>query len=220
MLRSGQLDRLRWFFLLSIFQLAYGRFAWAYDYLTERVFAGYWRRWQELGLKELRGENVLEIGFGTGHLLRLLSHLGFRVYGADLSTQLMVIAKKKLLRAGSRPRLVRASAQFLPFRDSCFDNVLVTFPAPWIRSTQAHKEIARVLRPGGRLVVVDAAELTGTSCRWRIRRLLLRSAYGQATGRPDYLDYSGFPLKGKWERATVGESFAHVFTAQKASACS
>ena len=67
-------------------------------------------------------------------------------------------ARRKARRAGPF-RLARAAAQALPFPAAVFDGVVSTFPSEYIYDPATVREIRRVLRPGGRLVVVPAATL-------------------------------------------------------------
>jgi ubiquinone/menaquinone biosynthesis C-methylase UbiE len=91
---------------------------------------------------------VLDLGCGKGRFARELTRRGAKVIGLDLSSRM-------LSSAAGLPR-VRATARALPFVDACFDAVIaieilehVGDPAGVIA------EARRVLRPGGRLVVID-----------------------------------------------------------------
>ncbi len=91
---------------------------------------------------------------------------------------------------GGRMRVCRARAQALPFPDSCFDSVVSTFPSDYIVEERTLIEVRRVLRPGGRLVVVPAGWLNPTGVRGRLFEAVSRLVYGggrieHAPGRPD-----------------------------------
>jgi ubiquinone/menaquinone biosynthesis C-methylase UbiE len=95
---------------------------------------------------------VLEVGVGTGVVALGLSELGYRVFGIDLSMPM-------LRRAHSRvgPRVALADARRLPFADGSFDQVY----SVWVLHVAGDPvgvlhEVARVLRPGGRYLVVPA----------------------------------------------------------------
>jgi len=82
--------------------------------------------------------------------------------GLDLSPHMSRLARKRLRRLGlAGLPLVRAPAQELPFAANAFDSVVATFPTPFIVQPDTLAEIARVLRPAGRLVIVAGARLTG-----------------------------------------------------------
>ena len=66
-------------------------------------------------------------------------------------------AALNLASAGYPGRMVLADARRLPFRPESFDSSTVTFPTPVIRDPAFWSELARILRPGGRVVVVLAA---------------------------------------------------------------
>ena len=65
------------------------------------------------------------------------------------------IADVKLRRRHVRIPRVQGIAQHLPFADDSLDAIVSTFPAGFILDPRTHSEFARVLRPGGRVVVVD-----------------------------------------------------------------
>jgi ubiquinone/menaquinone biosynthesis C-methylase UbiE len=102
---------------------------------------------------------VLELGFGPGHLQAALATTDSQPFGVDASPQMAATAAHRLARAGRPVRLARAVAQHLPFPPHSFDSVLATFPAEYIADPRTHAEIARVLAPGGRVVVVPLAQL-------------------------------------------------------------
>ena len=144
------------------FSLLYHQLAWTYDAVAWLVSFGKWRAWGRTALPHLIGERVLELGHGPGHLLATLVSQGFKPMGLDLSPHMSRLARKRLRRLGlAGLPLVRAPAQELPFAANAFDSVVATFPTPFIVQPDTLAEIARVLRPAGRLVIVAGARLTG-----------------------------------------------------------
>src|SRR5262245_11723385 len=123
-------------------------------------FAGQWRRWQRLVLPRLKGKDVLEVGCGLGTLLADLVQAGYQCSAIDQSPQMVAAARETLRRRGfprASASIRRESVQKLPFADASFDDVVSTFPSDYIADPQALREIGRVLRPGGRLIVVLGA---------------------------------------------------------------
>ncbi len=106
-------------------------------------------------LGEVSGRDVLEIGCGAAQGARWLVAQGARVTAFDVSLgqlqQARVLDERSRVRV---PRLVQADAQRLPFADAAFDLAVSAFGAlPFVAdSAGTMREIARVLRPGGRLV--------------------------------------------------------------------
>jgi SAM-dependent methyltransferase len=93
---------------------------------------------------------VLEVGVGTGAVSRGLEGLGWRPLGVDLSPKMLAVAHGRL---GSRVAV--ADAQQLPVRGGVVGTVLVVWVLHLVGDVGAAlDEVRRVLRPGGRLVVV------------------------------------------------------------------
>jgi ubiquinone/menaquinone biosynthesis C-methylase UbiE len=141
------------------FHLLYNDLAWSYDLVSWAVSLGQWRAWGRASLPFLLGPRVLEVAFGTGDILVDLQTAGFTVYGLDLSPYMTAITHRKLQKAGVTAPISCGAVQSLPFTDGVFDSVLITFTPGVIREEIALQELARVLRSGGRLVVVDRAVL-------------------------------------------------------------
>jgi ubiquinone/menaquinone biosynthesis C-methylase UbiE len=101
---------------------------------------------------------VLDVGCGTGALLRILAGrlpAGVELAGVDPAPAMLEVGRAAL---AGHPRvwLARAVAERLPFRDAAFDLVVATVSfAHWADQPAGLAEIARVLRPGGRLVLAD-----------------------------------------------------------------
>jgi ubiquinone/menaquinone biosynthesis C-methylase UbiE len=141
------------------FWVLYNPLAWAYDRVSRIVSMGQWHGWQRAGLIELRGKYVLELASGTGDmLLELCARQQYHPVGIDLSRPMVHIAQQKLARHRVSVPLVQGRCQRLPFADTSFDAVLSTFPTEFIIAPDTLCEIARVLRPGGRAVIVVMAQ--------------------------------------------------------------
>jgi SAM-dependent methyltransferase len=106
-------------------------------------------------LGDVRGRDVLEVGCGAAQGARWLVSQGARVTAFDVSRGQLEQARALDERTGIRvDRLVQADAQAMPFQDSSYDVVVSAFGGiPFVAdSAGVMREIARVLRPGGRLV--------------------------------------------------------------------
>ena len=146
----------------GMFHLLYTRFAWTYDRVSRIVSLGHWQSWGQASLPFVAGPRVLELGHGPGHLLATMVNRDWQPVGIDVSPQMGRLAWNKLEKLGHTARLVRGRGQSLPFGTGTFDTVVAVFPAPYIIEPETIEAIRRVLRPGGRLVVVPEAELTGS----------------------------------------------------------
>ena len=172
------------YFLL--YRLLYNQLAWAYDPVSWAVSLGRWDGWRRAALPFVRGERVLEVGFGTGELLALL-HCGQRqVIGIEPSAAMQRISARKLRqRAQPVPRL-QGTAQRLPFADHAFDSIVCTFPASFILDRRVQQEFARCLQPGGRLIVVEIALATPAP----LLRLLFQLVFPSPPEFSDKLDHA------------------------------
>jgi ubiquinone/menaquinone biosynthesis C-methylase UbiE len=104
---------------------------------------------------ELAGKDVLEVGCGTGVHARLLAAAGARVRAVDLTPTAVELTRRRLELAGLEADVSEADAEALPFADASFDYVWswgVVHHSE--RTDRVLAEIARVLRPGGRLALM------------------------------------------------------------------
>jgi ubiquinone/menaquinone biosynthesis C-methylase UbiE len=131
----------------------YHELAPSYDVVSRIVSAGAWPHWRRLALAYVRGGRILELGFGTGELLAELARSGKPVFGLELSPAMHAVAVQRLAQEQLAAPVVRGRAQALPFAAGAYDSVFATFPAPYILERPTLAECARVLRPGGRLVI-------------------------------------------------------------------
>ncbi|MBI3362064.1 MAG: class I SAM-dependent methyltransferase [Chloroflexi bacterium] len=143
------------------FRLLYNELAFTYDWVSWSVSVGQWRSWQRCALPRLAGPRVLEIAHGTGDTLIDLVGAGFQPVGIDLSPSMSRIAQNKLKRRGIAVPLVRGRAQALPFARGSFPSIVATFPTEYIGDPAALAEFHRILQPGGRLVFIPTAKITG-----------------------------------------------------------
>ncbi len=164
----------------------------------ERVAEKYDLRWARYNVASVHetlrrlyvgpGERVLDIGCGTGTLLERIHHAtrGVLSAGVDIASPMLQVAARKL---GSGSLLVAADVQALPFPPESFDLVVSTSSFHyWPNPIGALREIRRVLRPGGRLVITDWCD-DYLAC-WVFDRILrlLDSAHRRAYDREECAD--------------------------------
>jgi len=108
---------------------------------------------------------VLEVAIGTGLNLEAYPQ-DITLTGIDWSGAMLDIARSRATEVGRTATLQQADAHELPFDDTSFDTVVCTFGLCAIPDdTQAISEMTRVLRPGGRLILVDHIESSSRVAR-------------------------------------------------------
>jgi ubiquinone/menaquinone biosynthesis C-methylase UbiE len=196
-------------FLRFFFRHLYTTMAWTYDAVAWIVSLGLWSSWQDVGLEALPKGRVLELGHGPGYVMVAAGRSGRIAYGIDPSAQMSRIAARRLRRSGSALRLARAKAEALPFAASVFDGVISTFPSEYIMDPTSIDETRRVMKPGGKLVIILIGISTGRSWIERFAAWVFRATgQGERPGpvpRTLFAD-SGMEVVANWvalERSSV-----------------
>ena len=144
----------------------FDRIAGRYDALNSVMTAGMHHRWRERAADraELRpGDSALDVCCGTGDLALELARRvtpGGRVVGCDFSEPMLDLAREKASERGADGvRFEWADALQLPYDDGRFDAVTVGFGVRNLADLdRGLREMARVLRPGGRLVILEITQ--------------------------------------------------------------
>lgn len=143
----------------------YNKIAKVYDLLAEHSE----RPMREEGLRLLAaapGEHLLEIGFGTGHILAELANAvgpTGKVFGIDISESMLAHARDLLTGKGltDRVSLYCGDAESLPYGEDSMDGIFMCFTLELFDTPDIPKVLAeckRVLRPAGRMVVVAVSK--------------------------------------------------------------
>ena len=143
----------------------YDRYSRWYDWISGQ----FERKYAEAGVAKLevqQGERVLEIGYGTGHILvALAKQVGStgKVVGIDISQGMYEIAHKRLQQSGiaDRVKIVCGDAVILPFESNTFDVIFMSFTLELFDTPDIPRlllECQRVLRKGGRMGVVSLSK--------------------------------------------------------------
>jgi demethylmenaquinone methyltransferase/2-methoxy-6-polyprenyl-1,4-benzoquinol methylase len=138
----------------------FDRIAPVYDAMNRAMTAGLDRRWRrETARAVVRpGDHVLDACCGTGDLALADLAAGGRVVGLDFSERMLERARRK----SSEIDWVRGDAQALPFADGSFDAVTIGFGVRNLDDLELGlRELRRVLRPGGRLGVLEITRPRG-----------------------------------------------------------
>ena len=124
-----------------------------YDRLNRVMTLGLDRRWRRCAVRGLQG-TVLDVACGTGDMVLELQKHGCTVTGVDLSEEMLSIAKRKV----ENGKWKVADAEHLPFPDDSFDAVTCAFGVRnFVHLEQGLSEMLRVLKPGGRMVILELA---------------------------------------------------------------
>ena len=142
----------------------FGRIAHRYDLLNRVLSLGQdvgWRRLVRRRVSALQPERLLDVCTGTGDLALALSGTGV-VYASDFCLPMLDRARRKAEERGRELPLVAADALQLPMADETVDLVTVAFGVRNFEDLEGGlRERARVLRPGGRLLVLEFSQPRG-----------------------------------------------------------
>lgn len=140
----------------------FDRIAGRYDFLNHLLSGNVDRRWRRLVARTLRsslveGARVLDVACGTGDLSLMLASSGAaRVVGLDFCRPMLEIARRKAARGPRRIQFIEGDALRLPFADESFDVATIAFGLRNLsRVGGGLYELRRVLRPGGRVIVLE-----------------------------------------------------------------
>jgi demethylmenaquinone methyltransferase/2-methoxy-6-polyprenyl-1,4-benzoquinol methylase len=155
-----------------------------YDFVNRVLSLGLDVRWRRRAVRALAlGERprVLDVATGTGDLAIAIARAcgGATVIGLDPSPQMLAVAAKKLARAGlaDRVSLVVGDAQQLPQQSCEIDAATIAFGIRNVPDRAAAlRELARVVRPGGRIAILELGEprrgMLGALARFHTRHLV------------------------------------------------
>ena len=137
-----------------------------YDVMNDLMSLGLHRAWKAFALAITRprpGERILDVATGSGDLALALcrrTQPGGEVWISDINRRMLDRGRDRLLDAGLTVRAVQCDAERLPFAPGTFDCVTVGFGLRnMTRKDAALAEMTRVLKPGGRLVVLEFSKV-------------------------------------------------------------
>lgn len=164
----------------------FDRIAARYDAMNRVLSFGLDRGWRRRTVRALQlgqAPRVLDLATGTGDLAVDIArmHPDATVIGLDPSREMLAVAQVKLVtrRLADRISLVRGDAQHLPYRDGEMDAATIAFGIRNVPDRLAAlREMARVVRPGGRIAVLELGEprrgLLARAARFHTRHVVPR----------------------------------------------
>ena len=172
-----------------------------YDMMNDLMSLGLHRLWKRFAVDIARvraGNRVLDVAAGSGDLTRLLAGAAGadgEVWTTDINRKMLEAGRDKSIDAGVVVPTVQCDAEQLPFRGEYFDVVTVGFGLRnMTRKDVALREMRRVLRPGGRLVVLEFSHIWDP----------LRPAY-------DAYSFGLLPRLGQW---VAGDADSYRYLAE------
>ena len=174
-----------------------------YDIVNHIVTLGLDTRWRNLAARECLAsgaQTFLDLGCGTGDLALTVSRIGTNdteIAGLDYSQPMLDRAVKKAHQRHTAVSFIRGDAAALPFPDAVFDCVGISFAFRNLtyknpNARQYLSEVLRVLRPGGRFVVVESSQPPSPIFNWIFRcyvRWFVRPAGILVSGNPGAYRY-------------------------------
>src|SRR5688500_4367259 len=137
-----------------------------YNLMNDLMSAGMHRLWKRFAVETSgvkKGERVLDIAGGTADLSALFLEqvgTGGEVWLTDINNSMLTIGRDRLLDEGTAVSVAQCDAEKLPFPSDYFDCVSVAFGLRnMTHKDNALKEMLRVLRPGGRVIVLEFSKV-------------------------------------------------------------
>jgi len=138
-----------------------------YDFLNHFLSMGidiYWRKRLVKRLTKQAPKHILDVATGTGDLaIAMLKANPDKIIGIDISNGMLEVGRKKMKEKGLEDRITlqQADSENLPFEDNSFDAVSVSFGARNFENLEKGlTEMCRVLRPGGKLYILEFSQPT------------------------------------------------------------
>ncbi|MCC6201462.1 MAG: class I SAM-dependent methyltransferase [Gammaproteobacteria bacterium] len=175
-----------------------------YDLMNDLMSLGVHRLWKRLAVGALHarpGERILDVAGGTGDLTRLLARRvgpSGCVTLSDINGSMLAVGRDRLLDAGiaGNVAIVQGNAEALPFADQSFDAGIIAFGLRNVTDKEAAlRSCCRVLRPGGRFIVLEFS---------RVVLPLLARLY-------DRYSFSMLPRLGAW---VAGDAPSYQYLAE------
>ncbi|WP_249779828.1 class I SAM-dependent methyltransferase [Bradyrhizobium sediminis] len=130
-------------------------------------------------LGKVDGKKLLDVGCGDGAMAFELARQGASVTALDADPSMIAAARLRAESEATRAQFVEGNAESLPFDDATFDIVVAVTVLCFVRDAErAVKEIARVLKPGGRLVIGELGRWSLWATQRRIRGWLGHPVWG------------------------------------------
>jgi len=195
-----------------------------YDFLNHFMSLGidlYWRKQSVKALELKDGHILLDVACGTGDQgFAALKTADIEVMGLDFSFNMLELAKQKIDRRGLAEKfeVVQGDAENLPFQDNTFDALSISYGIRNVGTISAAlSEFYRVLKPGGRLSILEFSEPQG----WFFGRLyrfyfdhILPKLAGMMSNKSAYTylpeSVRHFPDRSDFKTLLSGEGFHHV----------
>ncbi|MBO4264346.1 MAG: bifunctional demethylmenaquinone methyltransferase/2-methoxy-6-polyprenyl-1,4-benzoquinol methylase UbiE [Bacteroidales bacterium] len=199
-----------------------------YDRLNHLLSIGTDRSWRRRALREIitteHPQAILDLACGTGDFSIAIAekaHPDTRIDAVDLSEGMLHVMREKLAARGLAARIcpLQGNGEALPFPDNRFDRVTIAFGIRNFEHREtALREILRVLKPGGRLVILELSVPAFPPIRWAYKLYfthLLPRIGGRLTGEKAayrYLPASvlAFPGKQAWMDTMTACGYGNV----------
>lgn len=144
----------------------FDKIAFRYDFLNHFLSAGIDVGWRKKAIKQLRSldpKSILDVATGTGDMAILSYRLlnAEKIIGIDISDGMLEIGKKKIEKLGLQQRieLLKGDSETIIFNSNSFDAVTVAFGVRNFQNLELGlSEIKRVLKPGGKLIVLECTK--------------------------------------------------------------
>jgi demethylmenaquinone methyltransferase/2-methoxy-6-polyprenyl-1,4-benzoquinol methylase len=206
-------------------QTMFSGIAGKYDLLNHLLSGGtdfYWWRRMARASGAGEGKRFLDVAAGTGDSSLALARRGAEVLSTDFTLAMLALGPAKFRRQGLDRRIpasIGADAQALPFRTGSFDGVTICYGIRNVEDRpRAYGEFLRVLKPGGRLTILEFSTPRWAWLRalygWYSRAVLPRLG-GWISGEPQAYRYliesiRAFPAQGALARELAAAGFEKV----------
>lgn len=186
-----------------------------YDRYARLLSFGQDPRWRAFLVERIEADpnaTVLDVACGTAAVsIELVRRYGCRVVGVDQSTEMLAAGRERIDAAGlgERIELEKGRAEHLPFEDASFEALTFTYLLRYVDDPAATmKELARVVRPGGRIAMLDFFVPGGVARpAWELYVRVGLPVFGRAIspGWGEVGSFLGPSIRGFWSRHPVDE---------------